>query len=67
MKNEDLRRLLKTDLYDGAPWTDGDIKDLRLEIEHGRSLDNVAQFLCRSGSTTEVRRKAAELGLTWNE
>jgi len=63
MKNEELRRLLKTDLYDDAPWTDGDIKDLRLEIEHGHSLETVAQFLCRSGSATEVQRKAAELGL----
>lgn len=62
--HEDLRRLLKTDLYDGAPWTDGDIKDLTAEIKLGRSLEKTAEFLCRSGSASEVRRKAAELGLT---
>lgn len=63
MKNEDLKRLLKTDLYDGAPWTDGDISDLRGELERGRSLEKIAEFLCRSGSAGEVRGKAAELGL----
>jgi hypothetical protein len=63
MTNEKLRRLLKTDLYDGAPWTDGDIDDLKMAIERGRSIDEIAEFLCRSGSAGEVRRKAAELGL----
>jgi hypothetical protein len=64
MANEQLRRFLKTDLYDGAPWTDIDVHDLKAEIERGRSIEKVAEFLCRSGSTGEVRRKAAELGLS---
>jgi hypothetical protein len=61
--HEELRRCLKTDLFDGTPWTDGDIKDLKNEIEHGRSLETIAEFLCRSGSVNEVQRKAVELGL----
>jgi hypothetical protein len=28
IKNEDLRRVLKTSPCDGAPWSDGDIEDL---------------------------------------
>jgi len=63
MTNDKLRRLLKIDLYDGAPWTNGDINDLKAAIEHGRSIDEIAEFLCRSGTAGEVRRKAAELGL----
>ncbi len=60
--HEELRRL-KTDLFDGTLWTDGDIKDLKNKIEHGRSLERIAEFLCRSGSANEVRRMAAELRL----
>jgi hypothetical protein len=63
MTKDDPRRLLKPDLYDDAPWTDRDIEDLNTEIRRGRSVDEIAQFLCRSGSTGAVRRKAAELGL----
>jgi hypothetical protein len=67
MANEELRRALKTDLYDDAPWTEIDLGDLRAEIERGRSIEKVAEFLCRSGSAREVRRKAAELGLSVTE
>jgi hypothetical protein len=63
MTSQELRRLLKTDLYDGAPWTDGDVRDLKAALERGRSVEDIAGLLCRSGSTSEVRRKAAELGL----
>ena len=63
MANEYLKRFLRTDLYDGAPWSDIDVNDLRAELERGRSIETVAEFLCRSGSAREVRRKAAELGL----
>jgi hypothetical protein len=64
MTNHDLRRLLKTDLYDGAPWTEADIRDLMAAFKRGRSVDEIAGLLCRSGSTNEVRSKAAELGLS---
>ena len=64
MTKEELKSFLQTDLYDGAPWTDGDIKDLRAGIARGRSVEDMAGLLCRSGSASEVRRKAAELGLS---
>lgn len=64
MTKEELRSLLKTDLYDGAPWTEGDLNDLKAGIARGRSVEEMAGLLCRSGSTGEVRRKAAELGLS---
>ena len=40
-----------------------DIEDLKLSIEHGRSIEEAAEFLCRSGSIEDVRRKAEELRL----
>jgi hypothetical protein len=51
------------DIYDGADWTAMDMDDLRAAIEHGRSIEETAEFLCRSGSLDEVARKANELGL----
>jgi len=64
MTKEELRSLLKIDLYDGAPWTEGDLNDLKAGIARGRSVEEMAALLCRSGSAGEVRRKAAELGLS---
>jgi hypothetical protein len=52
------------DIYDGAEWTAADIEDLKGELEHGRSIEEAAEFLCRSGSVDDVAKKAAELGLT---
>jgi hypothetical protein len=51
------------DIYDGAEWTDMDVEDLEAEIEHGRSIEEAAQFLCRADSVDDVERKAKELGL----
>jgi hypothetical protein len=34
------------DIYDGAPWTEMDIEDLKSAIEHGSSIKGAAQFLC---------------------
>jgi hypothetical protein len=51
------------DIYDGAEWTAMDVEDLRTEIEHGRSIEEAAQFLCRADCVDEVRRKAKELGI----
>jgi hypothetical protein len=39
------------------------IDDLRASIEHCRSIEEAAEFLCRSGSVNDVKRKAKELGL----
>jgi hypothetical protein len=51
------------DIYDGAEWTEMDVEDLKAEVEHGRSIEEAAQFLCRADSVDDVRRKAKELGL----
>jgi len=40
-----------------------DIEDLKAEIEHGRSIEEAAEFLCRAGSIADVARKCEELGL----
>jgi hypothetical protein len=50
------------DINDGKPWSEMDVFDLRHSLAYGRSIEEVAGFLCRSG-TVEVRRKAEELGL----
>jgi hypothetical protein len=39
------------------------ISGIKAGLERGRSVEDVAGFLCRSGSAGEVRRKATELGL----
>jgi hypothetical protein len=51
------------DIYDGADWTEMDIEDLKASIEHGRSVDEAAEFLCRAGNADDVARKCRELGL----
>jgi hypothetical protein len=38
------------DIYDGVDWTEMDIEDLRAELEHGHSIEEAAQFLCRADS-----------------
>jgi hypothetical protein len=35
------------DIYDGAPWTEMDIDDLKAAIESGASIEEAA-FLCRA-------------------
>jgi hypothetical protein len=51
------------DLNDGKPWSEMDLFDLRNSLAYGRSIEEVAGFLCRSGTVEEVKRKAEELGL----
>jgi hypothetical protein len=46
------------DIYDGAEWTEMDIEDLRAAIEHGRSIEEAAEFLCRADSVDDVVRSA---------
>jgi hypothetical protein len=48
---------------DGKSWSEMDLFDLRKSLAYGRSIEEVAGFLCRSGTVEEVRRKAEELGL----
>jgi hypothetical protein len=40
-----------------------DLFDLRNSLAYGRPIEEVAGFLCRSGTVEEVKRKAEELGL----
>jgi hypothetical protein len=40
-----------------------DIKDLKAAIETGSTVEEAAEFLCRSGSSEDVEAKARELGL----
>ncbi len=51
------------DIYDGTDWTEMDIEDLEAAIESGRSIEEVAEFLCRADSADDVARKCDELGL----
>lgn len=49
-------------LNTGKEWSKKDLFSLRNRIEHGRTVAHIATFLMRT--ETEVREKAAELGLT---
>lgn len=51
------------DACDEQPWSEMDLEDLRTLIENGRTIEDVAEFLCRQGSVEDVERKARELGL----
>jgi hypothetical protein len=51
------------DIYDGADLTEMDIDNLKAEIEHGRSIEKPARFLCRADRIDDVARKCEELGL----
>jgi hypothetical protein len=55
----------KPDIYDGKPWSEQDIADLRASVETGSTIEETAGFLCRSGTADDVARKAQELGLKW--
>jgi hypothetical protein len=51
--------------YDGTPWTEQDIGDLRgllrdLFLEDD-IVEKAAKYLCRAGTVDDVRRKAEEL------
>ena len=42
------------DAADGHPWSEADVWDLRNALEHGQSVEQAAQFLCRAGSVEDV-------------
>jgi hypothetical protein len=50
------------DANSGEPWSDADISDLKNELDHGRTIAEIASFLCRD--VYEVRAKMKELTLT---
>jgi hypothetical protein len=47
------------DTNDGKPWSEMDLFDLRNSLAYGRSIEEVAGFLCRSGTVEDVRRIAS--------
>jgi hypothetical protein len=51
----------RPNLNEGKPWSEMDLVDLRNALAHGRSVEDIADFLCRSEQ--EVREKIAELDL----
>jgi hypothetical protein len=53
----------KSDICDGEPWTEMDVRDLTAALKYGDTIEEAATHLCRSGTVEEVRRKAEELGL----
>ena len=60
-----MKRQVKKDLHDGDPWSEMAIRDLRDALGQGDSIETAAEFLCRSGTVDDVRRKANELGLAY--
>jgi len=61
-----MRPQAKKDLHDGDPWSEMAVRDLRDALGQGDSIETAAEFLCRSGTLNDVRRKADELGLTYH-
>jgi len=55
------------DIYDGEPWSDMAIEDLKQHVAAGATLKATADFLCRSGDPLAVAKKAKELGLRWQQ
>jgi hypothetical protein len=45
----------------GKPWSQTALYDLRYWLEHGDSVEQVAELLCRD--VNEVREKMVELGI----
>jgi hypothetical protein len=53
------------DIYDGEPWSEMDIEDLKGAVAYGSSLQETAEFLCRSGAPPDVAAKVQGAWLTW--
>jgi hypothetical protein len=52
----------RVNINDGKPWSEKDVFDLRSAIWLGETIEQAADFLCRSDE--EVAAKAKELGLS---
>ena len=48
-------------LNTGTPWSEVALYDLRCWLEHGDTIEQVAELLCRD--VNEVREKMVELGV----
>lgn len=51
-----------TDWNDDLPWDELALEDLRRSLEDGDSIEEAAEFICRS--VDQVRMKAEEMGWT---
>jgi hypothetical protein len=49
----------RPNLNERKPWSETDLADLKNSLAHGRPVEDIADFLCRSED--EVREKIAEL------
>lgn len=45
------------DLNDNKQWGHTELKALRAAVRFGREVELIAQFLCRSGTVEDVRRR----------
>jgi hypothetical protein len=45
----------------GQPWSEMDLFDLRNSLEHGSSIEEVAEFLCRDVEEVEIEAKVRGL------
>jgi hypothetical protein len=45
----------------GRPWSEMDLFDLRSSLEWGRSIEEVAEFLCRDVEEVEIEAKVRGL------
>jgi hypothetical protein len=43
------------DVNDGKPWSEMDLFDLRNSLAYGRSIEEVAGFLCRANANQSRR------------
>jgi hypothetical protein len=46
-----VRSAVSSDIYDGAPWTEEDIEEIKNAIAHGSTIEDIAELICRSGGT----------------
>jgi hypothetical protein len=51
------------DVNDDKPWSQLDLRELRHALAWGESIQEAAHLLGRSGTLSEVKLKAEELGL----
>ncbi|WP_297295117.1 hypothetical protein [uncultured Methylovirgula sp.] len=52
-----------SDLGGDEEWSEIDLRELRLAMENGHSIEKAARFLCRVTAMDEVAHKVFELGL----
>jgi hypothetical protein len=52
---DDSDRSEEPNLNTGAPWSSWDDQDIRLRLDHNRTIEETADFLCRTPS--EIRQR----------